>query len=588
MATIKKKIQSFSTKGANQTFTTQPANTLRDFFVILAVLLCGSTWAAERVTVTIFDAPYDVILEENNKLIPQADRDSTAVHYQGRLADYEDSWVRLSSIGGQWQGVVSFAGTTYLVGADSAISSENVLPGSKQQAEFSQNPTIKARQLASFPAQTCGHKDHLHSSNLEKQSATLSPTAHSATVLPEQVAFGTLCDSSNIINGVCLLAELEMAFDQEFQQSFSDPQGQALALINIVEGFYRNDFNIAFDTLTLEMLTNDILSPAVINSDGELVTTASPDILEDLSAKRLSGQLNFLQNNRSLFHFVTGREIEGTTAGIAFTGTLCDDFAIGVSELLFNIPLTAVVVAHELGHNFGSGHDGEGAGASCPSSGFIMAPSISSGFDEFSNCSINQIQSHISSINIPQLCFNFPADLSITASANNQDTAEANQTFILEYQINRVSGFEAIPSLQVTGSILTTEGQINSATLNGLDCPVTGSSYSCSFLNPLPQMVLEIQAQGNSGTASFTHQVSTNNANIVDTNTSNNQIQTELTITAATTPPPPTTPPSPGTTSGSSGGGGGSIGWPLLSLLALMAWLRHRYSLIEKSYEITL
>jgi len=74
-------------------------------------------------------------------------------------------------------------------------------------------------------------------------------------------------------------------------------------------------------------------------------------------------------------------------AGFGFIDTLCDrDRGVSLSTTKFfnSVSFSALIVAHEIGHNFGAGHDGEGSCAGAPG-GFIMA--VAATGSEFSDCS---------------------------------------------------------------------------------------------------------------------------------------------------------------------------------------------------------
>ncbi len=67
------------------------------------------------------------------------------------------------------------------------------------------------------------------------------------------------------------------------------------------------------------------------------------------------------QPARDLTHMFTGKNLDGTTIGIAYRGVVCDapNLSYGISESLFqsNTAATRVgVTAHEIGHNFGAVH----------------------------------------------------------------------------------------------------------------------------------------------------------------------------------------------------------------------------------------
>ncbi|CAF0856252.1 unnamed protein product [Brachionus calyciflorus] len=82
--------------------------------------------------------------------------------------------------------------------------------------------------------------------------------------------------------------------------------------------------------------------------------------------------------------------------GLAYVKGICSSYRYSVSEEQGGFS-SIFTIAHEMGHNFGSVHDGEPAAISCPSTDyFIMTPSLR--FDKienmqrFSTCSISQFK----------------------------------------------------------------------------------------------------------------------------------------------------------------------------------------------------
>ncbi len=64
---------------------------------------------------------------------------------------------------------------------------------------------------------------------------------------------------------------------------------------------------------------------------------------------------------------MTGRNLETQTVGIAYISGLCSaEFGTSLSQSGLDTMRAALIAAHEIGHNFGAPHDGEGNCATTP------------------------------------------------------------------------------------------------------------------------------------------------------------------------------------------------------------------------------
>jgi hypothetical protein len=176
--------------------------------------------------------------------------------------------------------------------------------------------------------------------------------------------------------------EISLIADTNFQQAEpADPTAAMLARFNIVEGIFSEQVGL------LVLATDVRLMPA---GGDPFTATRGSSLLEQLSAYRKSTSE---VRARGLAHLMTGKDLDGTTAGIAYVRTVCDvERGVSVSSRSYGTTISALIMAHELGHNFGAEHDGvEGTPCADVGGGFIMASSVS-GYSTFSHCSIDTMR----------------------------------------------------------------------------------------------------------------------------------------------------------------------------------------------------
>ncbi len=175
---------------------------------------------------------------------------------------------------------------------------------------------------------------------------------------------------------------------------------------------------------------------------------------------------------------MTGKNLDGTTAGIAYVNSACEvERGVSLSERSYGTTISAIVMAHELGHNFGAPHDGE-ASEVCASvsGGYIMSPSIS-GFASFSQCSIG-VMSRV----LEESACVTPADYADAALvAGSTVNAEGGVPFVLPFAV-RSAGTKAAEDVSFTVTLPANAGlALDAAGAEGVSCSVSGLTASCDF-----------------------------------------------------------------------------------------------------------
>ena len=190
--------------------------------------------------------------------------------------------------------------------------------------------------------------------------------------------------------GASLNIDLAIVTDPQFaqiqQNSFGTSNDAAVvARINVVDGIYSEQVGVQINLVEILELSNN----------GSLTSTDSGTLLSQFGDFTNSFQFN----HPGVAHLFTGRDLNGSVIGRAYLSSLCHDrYGVGINQITQGGTVGSILFAHELGHNFGAPHDNQ-SGSACASTpeGFIMNPFLDRDSQEFSECSIEQMQPEINS-----------------------------------------------------------------------------------------------------------------------------------------------------------------------------------------------
>ncbi len=453
---------------------------------------------------------------------------------RGQVEGLAKSWVRMTHTQSGWRGMFSDGQEMYAIETAADVAGSVVQPLTDSSVVIYR---LKDALLPDGPA-LC--------QILNADGSPYVGTDVQGRVTAKMLVDSIVKDAATFPNGPDLELTVGVVADYEFYNAFTaDPEGAIISRWDIVDGIWSSQVGVKMSLAPLTVLKT---------AKEPFTKTAPSDLLAQVRQYRGA---NPAQLETGVTHLMTGRNLDGDVVGIAYMNSVCNgDVADSLSEGAHGAMESALIAAHELGHNFNAPHDGEaGACATTPQT-FLMAPKINYS-QQFSSCSLTQINARIKTAGcvVPYEAPDVEIELPATLVG-----AVANSTFTVSFVAHAIGDD---PSTAVTASATLPENvTFQSATVPDGTCTNDSGTVSCTLGNMLPQQTRQIDLTlvgGAVGTSTAILSVASPN----DTVSTNNSAQVSIQISAAA----PTTPAVANSSSGG-GGGGGGLDLTVLGVLA--------------------
>jgi hypothetical protein len=441
-----------------------------------------------------FDKRFDINLEVNRTLIDAMQRerlDERYEIYRGDIAGMPNSWARLVIVDGVPRGML-WDGQELLA-----------IDVAKDDATGIEEAFI------------------YRLSDLQIPPGMLACSEIGAAKNAGELAMAVVSEvTANAAQGPGATSQIDFAVIADFEFTSNNGANTDAALItrmNNVDGIFSTQLGVQLNVNRIDTFAS--------NNDPFSDQLDAGELLDELTDYRFTTPA---QHANGLTHLFTGRNLDTNTVGIAFTGVLCSRrFGAGLTQGSNDVTLDSLVAAHEIGHNFGAPHDGT-TGSPCESESgeFLMAPQLN-GNDEFSACSIAEMQDDIDNA----ACITPLPSTDVALVAGSQPAAILlGNAATLTFDVNSVGTNEANGvNVDVT---IPAGVNLDSVSATAGSCTSGAGATSCAIgsITAGSGATVTIEATGSAvGIANFAATVSAD----TDANGNNNQASIQLTIDPA-------------------------------------------------------
>jgi hypothetical protein len=208
------------------------------------------------------------------------------------------------------------------------------------------------------------------------------------TSLPERIGRVEELFEPPTLNGTISTADIATEADYEYVTAMGGAAGANNAILDVlnqVDGIYRTQLSISLHV---------VYQHAWETADDPYSSTAASTMLGEF---RNYWATHFDAVNFDLAHMWTGKDMDGSTIGIAYIGVVCNarTYSYGVSQRFNSAPGKYILTAHEIGHNFGASHPDQATPPQTTCSNTIMNSSVGTG-TTFCQFSKDEVAMHVS------------------------------------------------------------------------------------------------------------------------------------------------------------------------------------------------
>jgi hypothetical protein len=247
----------------------------------------------------------------------------TQTFYDGTIEGTKGSWVKLIFKEDKYKGAFYDGYELFFIDTFETVKSSLSISAARRFSSLSASAQVIYNATDVINNGTCGNDEHNHS---------LGSFDYQAFIEDLDAIIGDMATRE---------LEINLVADTEYSALHNGAAIEQMLLeMFIVDQIFSAQLNV--------QLT--IIGSVALSDNANLVTT-NPDDLIVAFRTFVSQEIG----NSGLTHLFTGKDLDSSTVGIAYIGALCSQFGVGLSQSIG--ANTALVVAHELGHNFGSRHD---------------------------------------------------------------------------------------------------------------------------------------------------------------------------------------------------------------------------------------